>query len=268
MSKVSLSINITSNKNNYRFVLGEPFSVSRTVTLSNHSNAFFLPEYQTQSFTYKDVFVGDVLSGGSCNVDVLSFCPHNLTHVETSAHILDQSVSQSKIQDLPTNHLQGLVYLLDLSKNLTENDKFITSELVRQELSKISLPISALAIKTPSSLLKQDYDFSGKDFLALNEEAAKEITNFSFEDQKVTTLILDLPSTDSENDKGKLLAHRAFFEIPREGIKFDDMKKKAIVELAYFKDVVQNNYYFIMTPPKIQANAIITDIVFYPLVEQ
>ena len=264
----NLSIQFTSKNNNLSFNLGKPFSVSRIANISQHSNAFFLPEYQSQAFTYKNVFIGDVLAGGSCNVDVLSFCPHNLTHIETSAHILDQTVSQSKIKDLPSKHLQGLVYLIDLSDILTQNDKFITPEMIKKELQKIHMPISALALKTLASHLDQDYDFSGKDFMALTEEAAKEIVNFSCEDQKVTTLILDLPSTDAEYDQGKLLAHRAFFEIPREGINFNDIKKKAIVELAYFKDVVQNYYYFILTPPKIQANAIITDILFYPLITQ
>lgn len=266
VSKITFSIQFTSNEKNYSFDLGNPISVSRIVAPSQHSNAFYLPELHSQSFMYKDVFVGDVLSGGSCNVDVLSFCPHNLTHIETSDHILDQSNSKASIKDIPGDRYQGLVYLIDVSKKLADKDKFIPSNLIKEELQKVTLPISALAFKTGASLLDENYDFSGKDFLALHEESSQEIVNFSLEDQKVKTLILDLPSTDSENDQGKLLAHRAFFEIPREGIEFNDSKKKAIVELAYFRNVVQDYYYFIMTPPKIQANAIITDILFYPLI--
>ena len=263
MDSFHLCFKVNTNK----FLLGNPISVSRKISFSSHSRAFYLPDVKTTPFDYKNVFIGDVLRGGSCNVDVLSFCPHNLTHVETSAHILNQPLSHAKIDTIPLDHFQGLVYLIDLSEKFSEIDKIITKNHLIDELQQINLPISALAIKTPSSLLPEDFNFSGKDFLALDEQAATEIANFSFGNQKITNLILDLPSTDSENDNGKLLAHRAFFELPRKGIEFEDTKKKAITELAYFKELVQNYYYFIMTPAKITSNAIITDILFYTLIE-
>ena len=172
----------------------------------------------------------------------------------------------SKIQNISLDYLQGLVYLIDLSNLNNEIGALITKDVITKELKKINLPVSAIAVKTSSSLLRQDYDFSGKDFLALDELTAKELTNFEFNGQEINTLILDLPSTDPENDNGKLLAHRAFFKLPREGIDFEDKYKKVIVELAYFKELVQNYYYFIMTPARIQSNAMITDILFYPVI--
>lgn len=266
MSSSTLSLNLIIAKEKIFFQLGKPVSVGRYIEFNHHSKAFYLPDVSTTTFNYKDTFIGDVTQGGSCNVDILSFCPHNLTHVETSAHILNQRTSEAKLCDIPIQHFQGLVYLIDLSDKLTENDKLITKDLITKELKKITLPITALAIKTSASLLPENYDFSGKDFLALDEQAAIEIAKFSFENHKLTTLLLDLPSTDSENDNGKLLAHRAFFEIPKEGIEFNDTKKKVITELAHFKNVVQNYYYFLMTPAKIESNAIITDVLFYPLI--
>ena len=266
LSHLKFFLTITAKNTNYSIELGKPVSVSRIINLNQHSKAFNLPEVTTKPFTYENIFVGDVLQGGSCNVDVLSFCPHNLTHVETSAHILDQSRSNAKIQDIPLDYLQGLVYLIDVSNLIKENDTLITKDVITKELKKIYLPVSAIAIKTQSSQLRQDYDFSGKDFVALDELTAKELTNFEFDGQEIKTLILDLPSTDPENDNGKLLAHRAFFKLPREGIDFEDKHKKVIVELAYFKELVQNYYYFIMTPARIQSNAMITDLLFYPII--
>ena len=266
LQEINLTIDFISKGMVHSYKLGKTISVSRTIETTKQSNAFFLPEYSTETFRYKDVFIGNVLEGGSCNVDILNFCPHNLTHIESSAHILDQSQSQGNIRDIPENHLQGLLYLIDLTNKLSVNDKFITQDILKSELDKINFPVSAIAIKTPSSNLPQDTDFSGKDFIALDEGAAQELVDFSFEQQKITTLLLDLPSADSENDQGKLLAHRTFFEIPKEGFSFNDLKKKAIIELAYFKDVVQNYYYFITTPAKVKANAFITDILFYPLI--
>ena len=267
MKKITWNISLTINKNEFSFTISNPISVSRTISLSHQSNAFNLPQFTSSAFSYEDVFTGDVLQGGSCNVDVLSFCPHNLTHIECSSHILNQRVSQAvTIDKIPQDHFQGLVYLIDLSTILKE-EKLILMEHLKDELAKVNYPINAIALKTSSSLLQNDYDFSGKNFVALSREVAKEISKYSFEGQNITTLILDLPSTDSENDGGKLLAHRAFFEIPETGIEFKDIKKKVIVELAHFGQLVQNYYYFIMTPAKIQSNSIITDILFYPLIQ-
>ena len=267
MAIINHKISFSLKDSNLSFTLGEPLSISRSIRLTAQSNAFNLPVFTSSAFSYEDLFIGDVLKGGSCNVDVLSFCPHNLTHVETSAHILNQEVEKSVlISKIPKKRFQGLVYLIDLRIS-TKGSKLILKEHLKDELSKINYPITALALKTSASDLDQSYNFSGKDFLALSQEAAEEISNFSFQGAKITTLILDLPSTDSENDGGKLLAHRSFFELPDIGINFNDTKKKVIVELAHFGQVVQNYYYFIMTPPKIEANAIITDILFYPLLQ-
>lgn len=266
MATTSLKISVSSGKELKTFNLSEPLSISRWISTSQQSNAFYLPEVISKPFSYKNAFIGDVLQGGSCNVDVLSFCPHNLTHIECSSHVLDQTVSESvSIAEIPKNHLQGLVYIIDL-RPIVRDSKLILKEHLKNELAKINLPVTAIALKTSASDLEQNFDFSGKDFLALSKEAAEEISNFSFQDTKITTLILDLPSTDSENDGGKLLAHRAFFEIPESGITFNDTKKKVIVELAHFSQIVQNYYYFIMTPSKIKTNAIITDILFYALI--
>lgn len=268
LSKITLKAEIKTQDIIKIFEFKNPVSVSRKITFGNQSNAFHLPQVSTTPFSYKNIFIGDVLSGGSCNVDTISFCPHNLTHLETSAHILNQKISKSNINDIPVHHLQGLVYLIDLTQKLTKDLKLLSKTSIEMELRKISLPITAIAIKTNASILPQDYDFSDKNFLALSKDSANLLSKFSFEGKKISTLILDLPSTDPENDGGKLLAHRTFFELPESGIHFNDTLQKIIVELAHFGNLEQNYYYFIMTPAKIQTNAMITDILFYPLQSQ
>lgn len=267
LTTISPTISFTLNNKKFNFNLLQPLSISRQLDLTKQSNAFNLPEVKSETFSFEDLFIGDVLQGGSCNVDILSFCPHNLTHIECSSHILNQTLPETvSMADISLNHLQGLIYVIDL-RAIVKDSKLILKEHLEKELAKINLPVTAIALKTPASDLEQNFDFSGKDFLALSKEAAEEINKFSFQGTKITTLILDLPSTDSENDDGKLLAHRTFFEIPETGITFKDTKKKVIVELAYFSEIDQNYYYFIMTPPKIKTNAIITDILFFPLMK-
>ena len=266
MYSLQLYLDILKHNTTQSFNLGSPVSVSRTIMFGNHSNAFNLPHVSSHPFSYKDIFIGDVLQGGSCIVDILSFCPHNLTHVETSDHILNQVPGNASISKIPLQHLQGLVYVIDLSNKLNVDTKLIQPEHIEDELLKITIPVTAIALKTQVSELPQDYDFTGKDCLALSKDTSEKLANFSIDDQKITTLLLDLPSTDAEDDGGKLLAHRAFFEITHQCIEIKYSKKKIIVELANFQRIVQNYYYFILTPARITSNAMITDIFFYPLI--
>ena len=248
-----------------QFRLGQPVSVSRQISFSQNTNAFSLPEITSRPFRYENLFIGDVDQGGSCNVDILDFCPHNLTHLETSAHILRHSISSSYISDIPVDHLQGIVYLADLTSSLDEQSSLIPPTIVDVILKSLNIPINALALKTSASNLPENYDFSNKNFLALDPRSALLLNNYNSNNSSINCLLLDLPSTDAEHDGGKLLAHRAFFGLPSSGIDFVDLQKRVIIELAFFKELVQNYYYFITTPARIQSNAIITDIVFFPL---
>jgi arylformamidase len=245
----------------------KPISVSREVKLIpklEKSQAFHLPNVVTETFRYQDKFVGDVTKGGSCNVLSISYCPHNITHIETSAHILVENENSITIDKIPENRFQGLVYLIDLS-NLPDMKNFlITKEILANNLKNIDLPISMIAIKTVSSNYDVFYDFSDKEFMAFSKDAAEYLSKF--QEGTITSLILDLPSLDLERDEGKLLAHRAFFEIPEGVINYEDKKKRVVIELAHFANLEQGFYYCITTPAKIQTNAVTTGIKFYKVV--
>lgn len=246
-----------------RFSLGEPVRVSREVLFSPQPktpNAFYLPKASAKTVEFEGQFIGDVKRGGSCNVDILSYVPHGITHLETSAHVLSPDSNPPTVKDIPPDRLSGVVYLVDLTA-LPEETKTIPWQAVQKKLAQNKLPVRMLALKTRSSLLPQDYDFSGKDFLALSEDAAKGIHDYG-----IQCLLLDLPSIDPEHDEGKLLAHRAWFGLPRTGINAEDKEKRALVELAWFGDLEEGYYYAAITPPSFQANAVTTGIVFNRLI--
>ncbi|NIM14000.1 MAG: hypothetical protein GTO45_18295 [Candidatus Aminicenantes bacterium] len=46
-----------------------------------------------------------------------------------------------------------------------------------------------------------------------------------------------------------------------------DNERRALVELAWFSDLEEGYYYVVITPPRFQANAVSTGVVFQPLVE-
>jgi len=256
------------------YKLGTPLSVSREVYFSPEvkaSNIFNLPLIQSETVEFENIFTGDVRRGGSCNVDLLRYVPHSLTHLETAAHLLNPDNNPTTIIDLPVSELSGLVYLMDLTYLSIEPGSLIHWEDIQSKLKQNTLPVSMLALKTRSSLLPQDYDFSGKDYPALSPETAREIhdysLNFSSIKTRIDCLILDLPSIDPERDGGRLLAHRNFFGLSDTGHNETGKEKRSLIELAYFPDCKEGYYYAVITPPRFQTNAVSTGITFWSLAE-
>jgi arylformamidase len=267
-----------------RFLIGLPVSAGRNVLLNpfvkstQSSNAFFMPLPQAQTLEFEDQFVGDVERGGSCNVDILSFVPHGITHLETSAHILSAASAPPTVKDIPPQHLSGIALLIDLTHLETKPGSRIPWDAVEEKLKQNVLPVSMLAIKTRASLLPPDYDFSGNDFLSVSPSAARGIHDYEVTvhrnadpstalQRRIDCLILDLPSIDPEEDQGKLLAHRNYFGLPETGHDASDLERRVLVELARFNNLSEGYFFVTVTPPLFQANAVSTGIMFQPLTE-
>jgi kynurenine formamidase len=240
------------------FRLGPPLSISRTISLKENNliDAFYLPTFESTPVKIHG-FVGDVSAGGSCNVNLLSFTPHNLTHIEMSSHISHHGAS---LDQRPLEFSSGILQVIDISEDTTK-DKLVTKRMIAKKVSS-QLPFTMLGLKTSLSLRNSDPTFSGTDPLALAPETTKFI---STKYKNVHTLILDLPSADKEEDGGKLLAHRNFFEIPEQGLDFTDIKHKSIVELANFDGIEQGFYYAVVNPFKIDLDAMVLDIIIRKL---
>lgn len=268
MTVSELRLSITDLNGKARtFRLTNPRPVSREVHFypqTKAPNGFFLPRISSTTFVYKDQFTGDVQKGGSCNVDILGCVPHGLTHIETSAHILVQDEHAVTIKDIPVQNLSGPVYVIDVSSLDAGAGTALQWQHIEKKLKNISLPVSMLAIKTKASLLPQDTDFSGKDFLYLGPDTARQLHDFK---PQIKCLLLDLPSIDREHDGGKLSAHRNFFGLPEKGHRHEDKEKRTLVELAWFSGLEEGYYYAFITPQRFQTNAVSTGIVFYSLQE-
>lgn len=273
---LSLAMNDIHGESHW-FALGEPLPVSRIVGFGAEGrspNAFGLPLPERKTLENPGVFVADVERGGSCNVSLLEYCPHGVTHMETSAHVLGASARPPQVRDIPAGFLSGTVFLMDLSADPGKPGSLIAWETVRAKLETITFPITILAIKTHASLLEESYDFSGKNFTALSPEAAKGIHDYLFPpkgsggkapETRINCLILDLPSIDPEQDGGKLAAHRCFFGLPESGFAAEDGEKRALVELARFAGLAEGYYHAEIVPALFGAEAVAVGVVFRPL---
>ena len=91
----------------------------------------------------------------------------------------------------------------------------------------------------------------------LNEKLSKKYSNTNppYLDENVATflresgvkhLLIDLPSVDKEKDEGKLLAHKAFWNVKNVDILNEDARLDAtITELIYVKDEILDGSYLL-----------------------
>ena len=174
MAAFDLQLKVGDLNNKTRtFQVEKPRAVSREVVFypeTKSANGFYLPRIESTTFRYKDQFIGDVQKGGTCNMDILRYIPHGLTHIETSAHILARDERAVTLKDIPPQNLCGLVYLMDLTRLEAKPGQSIYRQNIEGKIKKITLPITMLTVKTKASLLPQDTDFSGKDFLHLHPD--------------------------------------------------------------------------------------------------
>ena len=90
--------------NDKKYKLGEPRSISRGVNIKQNlqPNAFDLTKFSQTAFQ-NQFFTGDTGKGGSCNVNILNFTPHNLTHIETPMHLKKEGIGLDEIHRVEFN---------------------------------------------------------------------------------------------------------------------------------------------------------------------
>jgi len=265
-------IRVRDTENNLRiFEPGAPVNVSREVRFRPETvstGSFYLPKPKLETFRSGDQFIGDVDKGGSCNVDIITYVPHNVTHAETSSHVTRYGENAVTLNKIPAEYLTGIALLIDLSDLPDEPGSLISRQHIESKLEQNNLPITMLAVKTGASGLPADYDFSGKNYMAVTPEAAAAVHDYSPGDSRIDCLLLDLPSIDPEEDEGKLSAHRAIFGLPETGHDMTDAEMRLLVELADFSALEEGYYYVVITLPRFETNAAAAGIVFRTLVER
>ncbi len=214
------------------FILGSPQRIDRPWF---STNAFDLPQPRAHTFKSEN-FIGSINEGGTCNVRILELCSHNLTHIETSDHVIKKGKLVSDLENL-----NGIMTLVD------STSEGITGTIRQVEISRVP---KILGIKTYSSLLPLDYDFTSTKFLALSPDLAKKLAM-----NGVKILVTDLPSVDDEESKS-LDVHKNFFLNGGE----------AIIELAHFGKAEPGLYFFNCIPALAPYDAFPVGAVIYPLI--
>ena len=176
-------------------------------------------------------FIGKVSEGSAVNFNNVQFNPHaHATHTECVGHITREFLSIN--QTLKNFFFTAKVISVTPEKWL--EDMEITQSMVQKLLKNGET--EALVIRTlPNYIEKRSRKYSHTNWPFLSENAATYIR-----DCGVQHLLIDLPSVDKEKDDGKLLAHKAFWNYPK-----NTRYGATITELIYVPNSIPDGDYLL-----------------------
>lgn len=222
---------ITYRQKTYTVDLSKPLDISLSLRGDDKNPLAWYLDSPRITPVRNGNFTGRVADGASTNFNNIYFNPHaHGTHTECVGHITPefQSVNNSLKQFFFTSRLISLE-----PKNIGE-DTLITEAQLKELLQKEE--VEALIIRThPNYIDKRSRKYSHTNWTYLEEGAARYIR-----DCGIKHLLVDLPSIDKEKDGGKLLAHRAFWEYPK-----NTRLDATITELIYVPNKIEDGDYIL-----------------------
>ena len=231
--KATIALNGTS----FTVDLAKPIDISIPLTNTNDNPiAWYLDKPVIEPVKMGD-WVGKVSEGSSTNFNNIFFNPHGHgTHTECLGHITRDfySVNQALKQFVFTAEV------ISVLPEQTGEDFIITREQIEKALAGISP--EALVIRTlPNDTVKKSKNYSNTNPPYLAEEAA-----FFIREKGVKHLLIDLPSVDRENDEGRLVSHKAFWNVKDiNDLNADARHDATITEMIYVNDTVTDGSYLL-----------------------
>lgn len=182
-------------------------------------------------------WIGKVSEGSSTNFNTIFFNPHGHgTHTECLGHITKElySINQCLKQFFFTAEL------ISIEPEKREDDFVIIKAQIENALNGKSP--EAIVIRTlPNLKNKKSKNYSNTNPTYLLEEAAIFIRQSG-----IKHLLIDLPSVDRENDEGKLLAHKAFWNVKDvNNLNSDARLDCTITEMIFVDNSVKDGSYML-----------------------
>jgi kynurenine formamidase len=209
-------------------------------------------------------FIGDVNQHGSCNCSTYTLTPHcNGTHTECVGHLTHEALSVNSVA--PKSLLFSALISVTpeaMTTDFAAADRVITASLLQSKL-KGHEHFGAVIVRTLPNRDKKDIDYDQEGSPYFSEDALKWLASI-----EVDHLLCDLPSVDRMNDNGLLLAHRAFWGMPRGSNTLRDVERKhaTITELIHVPDdVADGNYLLNLHVAPLNADASPSRPVLYPI---
>lgn len=227
-----MKITFQHKEKTYQTDLAKPLDISIPLKEGDDTvNCFYAPLMETAPVIAGD-FIGSTRRGGLVNFLNVRLNPHgNGTHTECVGHIAKEVYTIN--QSLQNFHF--VAKLVSIYPTRLDNGDRVILKSQLEEVLKVE-ETEALIIRTlPNDEAKLSRHYSGNNPPYVDHEAIIYLVNCG-----VNHLLLDLPSVDREDDEGKLLAHRAFWQYP------DRIREKCtITELIYVKNLIKDGFYLL-----------------------
>ena len=226
-------VTIQQNDENFQIDLAQPLDISIPLKEGAETvNCFYAPFLETAPVIAGD-FIGSTKQGGIVNFLNVRLNPHgNGTHTECVGHIARETYTIN--QSLKQFHF--LAYLTSIYPQKMENgDRVISLEQLQLALENVDLPEAIIIRTLPNESSKCQRNYSGTNPPYFDWKAINYLV-----ENGVTHLLVDLPSVDREEDDGKLLAHKAFWNYPEK-----PRTEATITELIYVSEDIKDGLYFL-----------------------
>jgi len=228
---------IQHNSQTFTVDLAQPIDISLSLTTNGHNPiAWYLGQPVIEPVTMGD-WVGKVSEGSSTNFNNIFFNPHaHGTHTECLGHITKDFFS---INDV-LKQFFFVAEVISITPEAQGDDLVITKTQIEKALN--GKTPEAIVIRTlPNDVVKQSKNYSYTNPPYLEEAAATYICECG-----IAHLLIDLPSVDKEKDEGKLLAHKAFWNVKDvNNLNADARHNATITEMIFVPDAVTDGTYIL-----------------------
>ncbi|MDT0556344.1 cyclase family protein [Patiriisocius hiemis] len=215
----------------YTVNLSNPIDISIALRASEKNPEAWYLSPPTIKPVVLDNWVGSVQEGASVNFNTITFNPHaHGTHTECVGHISKEFHAISKTLD----RFFFVAELISVAPELKGEDEVISEKQIKA-LLKNKKP-EALIIRTlPNTKDKKQRQYSHTNWPYLDHKAAQFLREIGVEH-----LLIDLPSVDKEKDDGALLAHKAFWDYPK-----NPRLNATITEFIYVRNRVKDGSFIL-----------------------
>lgn len=228
---------IQHNDQTFEIDLSNPIDISIPLTNTDENPiAWYIDKPEIKPVAFGD-WIGSVKKGASTNFNAICFNPHGHgTHTECVGHITREFYSVNQL----LKRFFFLAELVSIVPVMQGDDLVITKNQIKEALSGKSP--EALIIRTlPNLELKKTLKYSNTNPPYLAEEAARFIC-----ESGIQHLLIDLPSVDKEHDEGKLLAHKAFWNVKEVNhLNADARLEATITEMIFVSNEIQDGSYLL-----------------------
>ena len=229
---------IEHNRRKFAVDFSKPIDISIPLTNSDDNPiAWYIEKPVIEPVRFGD-WIGKVSQGkSSTNFNNIFFNPHGHgTHTECLGHITRDFYSVNQ-------HLKQFLFtaeLVSIGPYLQGDDYVITRIQLMAALAN-TRP-EAIVIRTlPNESEKLSRKYSNTNPPYLDHEAARFLREIG-----VKHLLIDLPSVDKEHDEGKLLAHKAFWNVTDvDNLNADARLDSTITEMIYVPDEIADGSYLL-----------------------